>query len=230
MKRVVNTSKWLAAAFTVVVLASSNVTFAANNSTFSQVINAGTLSTDILDSSRVAVGSPAVSMSAVNFSFSCQSGGSASTGTFGTNNERIYVSNPDAADSGWNLTIAATDGATARWENVGDTQHIDFNDPTTGGCTDSGDADSSSGQLSLDPSVGTLTADCLSCANTNISLGSSASFSEGVTDSLTLLAAAAGSDDVWRGYLTDVDVSQTIPAETPVDTYTVNLTLTATAL
>ncbi len=231
MKRVLNTSKWLAAALTVVVLASSIVTFAANNSTFSQVINAGTLSTDILDSSRVAVGSPAVSMSASNFSFSCQTGGSASTGTFGTNNERVYVSNPDAADSGWNLTVAATGGVTTRWANGGATQHFDFNDPTTSGCTDGGgDADTSSGQLTLDPSVSTLTTDCVSCTSANVTKGSSTAYEQGVTDSVTLLSAAAGSDDVWRGYLTGIAASQTIPAETPVDTYTLNLTLTATAL
>jgi hypothetical protein len=212
------------------VLTLTGVAWAANDSDFSQVINTGALSADILDSSRVAVANPGVSMSAENFAFSCLSGVNASTGTFGTNSERIYVINPDGADNGWTLTVAATSGATTRWANGGATQHFDFNDGGGSGCTDGGDADSEAGQLSLDPSGGTLTTDCLSCVNTNVTLGSSSAFNQGVTDSITLINAGAASNDIWRGYLTDVDASQTIPAETPADTYTLNLTLTATAL
>lgn len=213
------------------VLLISGVTFAASNSDFSQTINAGTLTTDILDASRAAVASPSVSMSAKNFSFDCQAGGSASTGTFGTNTQRIYVNNPNGANNGWTLTIAATSGATARWANGGSTAFIDFNDPTgtTAGCSDGVDADSNSGQLTINPSAGTLTTDCGSCTTSNISKGSSSSFNQGTTDNITLLNAAASSDDIWRGYLTGATVSQTIPAETPADSFTINLTLTATA-
>jgi hypothetical protein len=207
------------------------VAFAASNSTFNQTINSGTLTTDIMNASRVAVGTPAVSMTAKNFSFDCQAGGSASTGTFGTGSERIYVANGDAADNGWTLTVGATGGATTTWENSGASQLIDFNDPTgaTAGCSDGADADSVAGQMTLDPSAGTLAADCGTCNTTNVSKGSSAGFEQGVTDSVTLINAASGSDDVWRGYLTGVGVSQTIPAETPADSYTVDLTLTVTA-
>ncbi len=201
---------------------------AANNSTFNQTINAGSLTTDIQDSSHASVGSPAVSMSAVSFSFNCQSGGSASTGTFGTNTERIYVNNPDGADNGWTLTLAATSGATGSWDDGG-SNHIDFNDSNGSGCTDGGDADAYKGQLTVDPSVSTLTADCGSCVTTNITKGSSNAFVQGTTDTITLLTAAAGSDDVGRWYQTGISLSQTIPAETPAASYSVNMTLTATA-
>jgi hypothetical protein len=213
------------------LLAFPAAAFAASNSTFNQTVNSGTLSTDIMDASRVTVASPSVAMSAKSFSFDCQAGGSASTGTFGTNTERIYVSNGDAADNGWTLTIAATGGATARWQNGGASQFMDFNDPTgaTAGCTDGGDADTTPGQLTLDPNAGTLTADCGSCVTTNVTKGSSAGFNQGTVDSVTILNAAAGSNDVWRGYLTGVGVSQTVPAETPADAYTLDLTLTVTA-
>ena len=224
--------RFVQAALAVAVLVAFPVAaFAASNSTFNQTINAGTLSTDIMDASRVTVGSPAVTMTAKNFSFNCQSGGSASTGTFGTNTERVYVSNGDAADNGWTLTIAATGGATSRWQNGGASQFMDFNDPTggTAGCTDGADADSTAGQLTVDPSVGTLTTDCGSCSTTNVSKGSSSAFNQGTTDSITLLNAAAASNDVWRGYLTGVNMSQVVPAETPADAYTLDLTLTVTA-
>jgi hypothetical protein len=170
-------------------------------------------------------------MTAKSFSFSCQAGGSASTGTFGTNTERVYVSNGDAADNGWTLTVAATSGATARWQNGGATQFMDFNDPSgsTAGCTDGADADSTAGQLTIDPSAGTLTTDCGTCTTTSVSKGSSTGFDQGTTDSITLLNAAAGSDDVWRGYLTGMGLSQTVPAETPANAYTLDLTLTVTA-
>lgn len=197
----------------------------ANNSTFNQTINAGTLATDIMDASRVTVASPAVTMSAKTFSFDCYSGGSASTGTFGTNTERIYVTNPDAADNGWTLTIAATSGATTLWSS----SSFDFNDSGGSGCTDGADADAKGGQLTVDPSVGTLTADCGSCVTTNITKGSSTPFAEGTTNSVTLLNAAAGSDDIGRWYLTGVGLSQTLPAETTTGAFTLNMTVTVTA-
>jgi hypothetical protein len=83
--------------------------------------------------------------------------------------------------------------------------------------------------MSIDASAGTLTADCTSCSTASITKGSSATFDQGVTDSITLLNAAAGSDDVGRWYLTGVDISQTVPAEQPADSYTVQLTATVTA-
>ncbi len=203
---------------------------AAPTPTLTQTITNGVLSTDILDASRNPVASPAVSMSSKAFTFDCQIGGNASTGTLGTNSERVYVINPGGANNGWNLTVAATGGATTTWENGGATRRIDFNDPTSSGCTDSADADTASGQMTIDPSVGTITTDCSVCTTTGVTKGASTAFSQGVTDSLTVLSAAAGSDDIWRGYLTGTALSQTIPAETPADSYTLNLTLTATAL
>lgn len=225
----INTKKTTLASLAASFLLFGGVAFAANTSDFSQEITAGTLAADIKDASRVTVASPSVSLSSKSFSFDCQAGGSASTGTFGTNTQRIYVSNGDAADSGWTLTLAATSGATSRLANGGATSHIDFNDPGGSGCTDGGDADSTAGQMTIDPSVGTLTADCATCVTTNVTKGSSTAFNQGTTDSITVLNAANTSDDIWRGYLTGASVSQTIPAETPADTYTINLTLTATA-
>lgn len=203
--------------------------WAANDSDLTQSITAGSLATDVLDATRNPVANPSAALSAKTFSFSCQSGGSASTGTLGINAQRLYVMNPDAADNGWTLTIAATSGATTRWSNGGASQFFDFNDGGGSGCTDGGDADSSAGQLTIDPSVGTITTDCASCVSTNVSLGSSSAFAQGSVDSITLLNASASSDDIWRGYLTDVGLSQTIPAEQPVDSYDINLTITVTA-
>jgi hypothetical protein len=221
--------KSVTAVFVLVLAVSVGTVSAANTPDLTQTINAGTLATDILDNTGAVVGSPSAALSTRTFSFGCQSGGSASTGTLGTNLQRLYVMNPDSADNGWTLTIAATGGATSVWENAGATQTFDFNDPTTSGCTDGGDVDTRGGQLTINPAAGSLTTDCISCTTGSITLGSSSAYSQGVTDSITLINAAAGSNDVWRGYLTNVGLSQTIPAEQAVDSYDINLTITVTA-
>jgi hypothetical protein len=202
--------------------------WAASSSDFTQSIAAGVLSTDIQDASRVPVASPTVALAAKNFSFNCQT----STGTFGTASQRIYATNPGAAvPNGWNVTLAATGGATSTWANTGSTKFFDFNDATSAGCTDGADTDTYGGQMTVDPSVGTLTADCTSCTTTGITKGSSTAFVEGTANSVTLLNAANTASNPFRGYLTGVGMSQTLPAEQGVDsTYKINLTLTITAL
>lgn len=214
-----------------VVLSSFGMVYAADESDLTIQINPGTLEANILDENRVAVATPSASLSAKNFSFTCLTGLDASTGVLGTNTQRIYVTNPDAADSGWTLTMAATAGPTALWQNAGLTQNFDYNDTSSSGCADGADAsDTKAGLLAIDPSVGTFTADCVTCTTASITLGSSAQFNQGTVDSITLLNAAALSNDIFRGYLTGVGVNQTIPAEQPVDSYAINMTLTATAL
>lgn len=197
---------------------------ASPNIQLSQTINAGTLSTDVLDASRNSVTSPTASFTAVPFSFDCQT----ATGTLGTNTQRLYVLNPSAASNGWTLTIAATSGATSTWTN-GASSTYDFNDAGGSGCTDSGDTDTVGGQLTINPAVGTLTADCTTCSNSNISKGTSTAFVEGTTNSVTLLNAASNADPVGRWYLTGVGLSQQIPGEQPASTYTISLTITVTA-
>ena len=157
---------------------------ASSTSNFTQTINPGTLAVDIVDSSHATVASPSVAFGAATFSFACAT----TTGTFGTASERIYVSNPDAADNGWSVTMAATDGATAFWDSAG--TDMDFNDPTSGGCADGvGDTDSLIGKLIVDPSGGTITQGPSANGTSGVSAGSAATFDEGSTDSITLLTS-----------------------------------------
>lgn len=196
-------------AFLVLSLSLGSVSYvsATATSNFTQTINPGTLSVGIVDASYVTVGSPTMAMTATAFSFTCQT----ATGVFGTTTEQIYVNNPDAADSGWSVSMAAS-ATTAVWDSAG--TDFDFNDPTSSGCTDGADADGFGGQMTVDPSVGTLAVgECSSCTTTSVSLGSSAAFSEGVTNTITILTGASGSDDVGDWTLQDIDISQTIPAE-----------------
>lgn len=198
--------------------------YASGTSNFQLTINPGTLSVDIVDGSYVTVGSPAVVFSTATFSFNCGS----TTGTLGSATEQIYVSNPDAADAGWVVSIAGS-ATTATWTSAG--TDLDFNDVTTSGCTDGADADSVSGQLTVNPSGGTITAgNCASCATTNVTAGSSSTFNEGTTDSITVLTGAAGSDDIGDWTLQGVALTQTIPAEQPAASdYNVDMVLSIVA-
>ncbi len=123
----------------------------------------------------------------------------------------------------------AGSATTAVWDSAG--TDIDFNDAGGSGCTDGGDTDSLGGQLTVDPSGGTLAAgQCSSCGTSNITKGSSASFSEGVTDSITLLTGASGSDDFGDWKFTGVSISQTVPAEQgAASDYDINMTLSILA-
>lgn len=181
------------------------------DSELTQTINAGVLSTDIVDASDVSVTNPSFAMTPLSVSTLQQS----STGTFGGNSQRILVDNPGGANNGWSLAIAGTNGpGTTLWDSGANTYEFD------GAPAD--------GQLTLDPSVASLTSQV--GTSTGITLGSLASFSFGVVDSITLFSASAGSDDIWRGYITDVDVSQTIPGGQPSGNYVLDLTQTVTAL
>lgn len=179
---------------------------------------------DIVDESRVTVGSPSVALSAATFNYGCQT----VSGTFGSATQQIYVTNPDAADNGWTVSIAA-ENLTDVWDSAG--TDFDFNDPTGSGCTDGGDADSIGGQMTVDASVGTLAVGgCASCGTTNITKGSSGAFSQGSTDTITILTGAAGSNDIGDWTLRAVSISQTIPAEQPSGSeYNINLVLSVVA-
>ncbi len=197
--------------------------YAAATSNFTLTVNPGTLSVDIVDGSYVTVGSPTIALGAVDAWFWCQS----ATGTFGTASQVIYVKNPDAADNGWAVSLAAS-SPTAVWDSAVD---IDFNDAGGSGCTDGGDTDSLGGQMTVNPSVGTLVAgQCSSCGVSNITKGSSSAFVEGSANSITVLNGAAGSDDFGDWKLTGVSVSQTIPAEqAAASDYDINMTLSIVA-
>jgi len=200
---------------------------ASSTSNFTQTINAGTLAVDIVDGSYVTVGSPTMAMSAATFSFACQT----KTGTFGTASEVIYVSNPDAADNGWTVSLAAA-ATTDVWDSAG--TDFDFNEAGSSGCVDDGattDADSFGGQMTVDASGATLAVgQCASCVTTNVTKGSSASFVEGTTNTITILTGATASDDIGDWKLTGVSISQKIPAEQPAASdYNINMVLSIAA-
>lgn len=184
----------------------------------------GSLTADIVDGSGASVASPSVDFASINTSLACQ----ANSGTFGTASQKLRVNN-STTNGYWTLAIAATGGSTASWSNG--TNSYDFNDSNgaPAGCSDGGDTDSLAGQLSIDPSAGTLTPQA-SCSSSGITKGSASAFNQGIVDSITLLSAAGSQTNCYYD-LTGVSLSQQLPAETPANAapYTINLTITVTA-
>lgn len=170
-------------------------------------------SLDIVDAGGVPVASPTVNFSPLASSFSCQT----ATATLGTSTQRIRVTNNTDAPQ-WSLGLAATGGPSALWSGSGQT--YDFNNPAGSGCTN--------GQLSVDPTSGSVTG--IGCTTFGISLGTSSSFNDGVVDSMTLASAGpltAVEDCAWD--ITNIPLSQKIPAEQKPNNYSLNLTLTLVA-
>ena len=197
--------------------------FASGTSNFTQTINAGTLSLDIVDGSYASVSSPTMAMPAATFSFACQS----KIGYFGTSTQQIYVSNPDAAANGWTVSLAASSTADV-WASAG--TPFDFNDPTASGCTDSADTgDTVGGQMTVDPSVGSIAQGPSANGTTGLSLGSSSAFEEGVTDTITILTSD-GTTDIGDWTLQSVKITQTLPAEQPAASdYNIDMVLSIAA-
>jgi hypothetical protein len=171
------------------------------------------LGADIVDASGVGVSSPTVDLSSLGFAFGCQS----STGTLGTSEQRIRITN-NTDNPAWTLSLAATDGPTALYSS-GDATY-DFNNPASSGCT--------GGQLSLNVASGTL-AGVSGCSTTGLALGTNAAFSQGAVDSLTLATAntSAYIDCAWD--ITNIPLTQKVPADQASGSYALNLTLTVVA-
>jgi hypothetical protein len=184
--------------------------------------NAGPLSINIVDSGGTPIGSPTVSFPTVNTTINCQTNSS----VLGVSNAKIRVDNA-TANPQWNLTIAATGGATSNWNN-GAGANYDFNDPNTSGCGDGADADSFAGQLSINPSVGTSTPEA-GCANTGLSFGSSSAFNQGTVDSITLLTAGATAQTNCYWDITGIAMDQKIPQEQINGSYSIDFTISAIA-
>lgn len=202
---------------------------AAPKSQFTQVINPGTLSTDIVDENLDSVENPSIVFAPVPFSFACQT----SEGTLGTTEEQIYIQNPSGANNGWTLTLSS-DVPGRTWSGInsdGGTVSYDFNDPTENGCDDGSDTDGVGGQLSVDPSRGVIeTGICKNCTTDHISLGTPAAFEEGSTDVITLLSGSAASDDMGDWILKGIHLEQTIPSEQEAsDNYAIELVLSLQA-
>jgi hypothetical protein len=182
---------------------------------------------DIVDGSGNAVASPSVTFSTLPTNFTCQS----SSGTLGAAAQKIRVTNTTPSNSnGWSLGIAATSGTSATW--TAGALKMDYNDAGGSGCSD-GDADGAKGQLSIDPTSETITPESspeAGCTMTGVSaLGTTTAFTAAQS---SIALATAGSTSSYYCYwdITGLSLVQKIPANQTSGAYSINLTLTLTAL
>lgn len=203
-------NRMLLAGLIVATVVSAPVAHAALSapSTLTQVIDDGTASTDIRDGSGNVLATPSIGLNATTLSTSQQT----TTGTFGSGTQRITVDNPGGANNGWSLALNATTPGTGKWTSAG-------NEYAYNGTA-------STGQLTVDPSVGTITPTV--GGGTGVTLGTSGAFTG--SGAITLMSASAASADIWNGYVTGIGLSQAIPANQPAGTYTLSMTQTLTVL
>jgi hypothetical protein len=179
-----------------------------------------TLGFDFVDGSGTSVASPSASLSSTSVAFTCQT----ATGTLGTATQKLRVTSTLDKPT-WTLAMAATSGPTATWYSPPappiPAHTYKFNDSAGAGCTN--------GQLTVDASAGTLTAQT-NCSTAGITKGASAAFASGTTDSVTILSSASPSDVDCYWELTGIGLSQKVPASQPGGNYTINMTITATAI
>lgn len=176
-----------------------------------------------VDSNGCTTANQNVSFTNMQVSFAC----TLSTGTMSSAAQKFRIVNT-TANPNWSVSIAATDGPNSLWTSGSD--RYDFNDGagSPAGCADGADADSGeTGQLTIDPSVGTRTPKS-SCSNTGTTLGSRAAFEQGVTNNITLITGNnAPTNCYWD--VTGIGLSQRIPPSTKQGTYSLNLTVTVMA-
>ncbi|TXG76234.1 hypothetical protein E6Q11_05020 [Candidatus Dojkabacteria bacterium] len=181
------------------------------------------LSADIVDSGGSPVGSPNVSMSSLNSSFSCNT----STGALGSSAQRLRVTNTTNSPN-WTVDIAATNGTSTLWSDGAKTYDFNDNGGSPNGCADGLDSDNLAGQLTFLPASATIAPHGSGCSSLGVLRGSSASFREGVLDSLTLISSSGGDTGCYWD-ITGINISQTIPPATASGTYKLNLTMTIIA-
>jgi len=188
--------------------------------------SSGVVSVDIVNAGGGSVPAPSFAFSSAFISATCQT----TTSTVGASAQRIRVTNGMASGTGWSLSLAASDGATAVWSKQDDSAHYDYNDPSGSppGCGSGSDGDGLAGQLSLNPAAGTIAPES-GCSSSGVSLGSSGAFEQAVADSITLVTASTSAQAGCYYDLTGVEAAQTLPGGQGQGNYGITMTLTATA-
>ncbi len=149
------------------------------------------------------------------------------TSTFSTATQKLRIFN-NLATNGWSVSLSATAGPTAYWDRTDTLAKYDFNDATAS-AGDGADTDSLGGQLSVNPTLGSI-APQAGCSATGTSLGSSANFVEGTNDVITLMTASNATQLGCNWDLTGIGLTQTIPGAQAGGVYTIDMTATVVAL
>jgi len=219
----------------------STIVLANSNPDFKLTVTPGTLGVDIVNvnSNYHSISDPIFIFNPIQASTECKSGANSAGMVLGSDfhdlklesyGGNIYISNPDAADDGFTVSIAATDGDRSTWYDSVGNNVLDFNANdcssvnkplTIEGVTNLG------GRMYVNPSVAILsTGKCgTSCTTNGLSLGSANHFEYNNIGSITLLQADASADNVADYVINGINVSQTIPAMVSAGNYSLGMTM-----
>ena len=189
---------------------------------YPEIRTQGELALDIVDGSGVSVATPSVTLGSLVVSTSCRQ----STGTLGTASQKLRVKNTTAS-GGWSLSIAPTNGSTAKWSSGTNSYDVNDGSGTPAGCSD-GDSDLVAGQLSLNPANGSITPTDGACISSSVQKKASSAFSSAVS-SIELVSAGASAPTLCTWDITGITIAQQIPANIPQGNYTIDMTATVTA-
>ena len=189
-------------------------------SNYAEVVAVGDYGVSIVNGSGVDVVGPQVTFPSIEVKTSC----SVSNGTLGISSQKVRINN-DILKNGWDVSIAPTNGPTDSWQSGG--EEYDFNDSS--GCTDGADADSLGGSLEVQASSSTVTPKS-GCNNTGVSKGSNVSFVQPGVDAVSLVSASSSASRFCYWDVTGVGLEQLIPKATPIGNYSIDMTITMTAL
>ena len=182
---------------------------------------------EFVDSSGTPVANPSFAMAATNLLTSCQLV-TGTMGSLGANRMRITQGSPG---NGWNVSLAATGGATSSWTRTVAGAFYDYNDSSgsPAGCNSGSDGDGLAGQLSVAANTITLTPQS-GCGTTGLSLGGGMTgFVQGSVNAITLLTSTSGSQSNCYFDLPGMGVQQRIPSGQAQGTYEIQLTATVVA-
>jgi hypothetical protein len=181
----------------------------------------GSLDISIVDNSGVTVSSPSVSFGSLPTQWSCQS----SAAILGSASQKMRITN-NLSSSGWTTSIAATNGSHTLWQSAA-SHYYDYNDASgsPAGCSAGLDSDIYAGQLGVSPSIGSSSPQS-GCTNTGITLGSTAYFSEGITDAIGLASGSSSASRFCYWDITGIGLTQRVPAAQPNGSYYLDLTIT----
>lgn len=169
----------------------------------------GNLSLDIVDSSGASVPSPKVNFPSMYTVASCQQ----SVGTLGTNGERIRVTD-NRVSGNWSLSIAATGGASAKWQSGANNYSFNDSSGSPAGCAN-GQLGVSFGSINVAPKSG--------CTANGLSAESNANFSGATPISI---GQGNGADRFCYWDITNVELNQQIPGSMSPGSYKLDMTLT----
>lgn len=191
----------------------------------SQTIEKATAQVGFVDNNNNSIGEPVLNFPIQASSLKCLTYANGAPKIYlGSDNQQMFVSVPNDYN-GWGLSLV--DGG--EWESPDSSATVSMNDNYAEGCLpnpqDAYRASSLGGLMYVDPSSAQLSNDCLySCNDSSIELGSPTNFAE-VNESTIPLVYNLSPNMGWQGKISNIGLTQTLPANIPPGTYSSHMVL-----